>query len=48
MARVIENYVAGQVVPNRWGSKKFEHKNKIKKLKKKTRQNRKSSRKGNS
>ena len=45
MARVIENYVAGQVVPNKWGSKKFELRNKIKKLKKKERQNKKKGRK---
>lgn len=48
MARVIENYVAGMAIPTKWGSKKFEHKNKVKKLKKKARQNRKKARKSNS
>ena len=48
MARVIENYVAGMAIPNKWGSKKFEHKSKLLKLKKKARQNRKKARKSNS
>ena len=45
MAIVIENYVAGQVVPRKWGSKKFEHKNKVKSDRKKSRQNKKKGRK---
>lgn len=44
--RKIENYTKdGVVVPNKWGSKKFEHKNKIRAIRKKARQNKKKGRK---
>ena len=48
MSRKIESYTqGGQEVPNNWGSKKFEHKSKLKKQKKLQRQNRKKGRKSN-